>query len=152
MAGNATTQVSTTYKVIYNFIGFLSPLAQACDLSLGTSCSPLSNSGVAKLGSAIPVKFKITDSSGTPFIASSLAALFTLQAVPNSTLGPPSGSPVLTFCGAGGCTGSSTERFDTTNNQYIVNADTSALAAGCYDIVLSLNDAKVYWTFICLQP
>jgi hypothetical protein len=142
-AGN-TFSKTVGYKVVYRFVGFFSPLATACDIS-NTSCS--SNSGGINQGQAIPLKFTFTDFNGN-IVSLPPAGLFTVVAVPNpSGTGGPSTLAGFTFCGSAGCTGSTTERFS--GGQYIVNADTSALGVGYYNILVKLpNDVKAWWTII----
>jgi hypothetical protein len=145
-AGN-TFSKTVSYKVVYMFAGFFSPLATACDVS-NTSCS--SNSGNINKGSAIPLKFTFTDFNGN-VVNLAPAGVFSVVAVPNpSGTGGPSTLAGFTFCGSGGCTGKSTERFS--SGQYIVNADTSALAAGYYNIIVKLpGDVKAWWTIVNVQ-
>jgi hypothetical protein len=82
-AGNAqAAPVSVTYTVVYGFGGFLSPLPK---------------STLAKSGSAIPVKFMLTNSSGTPIAASTAAALAAAGKV-EATLAGPNISPLTALC------------------------------------------------------
>jgi len=80
-AGNATT-VSCSYTVAYGFGGFLPPLPK---------------STLPQSGSAIPVKFVLTDSAGHPIVASTAAALATAGEV-KATLAGPAISPLTAPC------------------------------------------------------
>jgi hypothetical protein len=86
-AGNAqAAPVSVTYTVVYGFGGFVSPLPKTT---------------LAKSGSTIPVKFMLTNSSGTPIAASTAAALAAAGKV-EATLAGPSISPLTVLCGWSG--------------------------------------------------
>jgi hypothetical protein len=124
--------------VYYNFTGFLSPMATA-----GTFTSP-SFSGASNNGSAVPIKWQLRDSSGNFLTSTSTAQL--LQAVAYSggaCSGQAAGQVFVLYNPTSGATGGSTFRYDTTNNQFIFNWDTSSAGGpGCYELVLTLNDAS----------
>ena len=124
--------------VFYLFTGFLSPLQPA-----GTFTSP-SFSGTANLGSAVPLKWRLQNFSGS-FI-SNLSSLQSLKAVFNPGCGgSPSGTLYVLYSPTSGATGGSTFRYDSNNNQFIFNWDTTVVAGtgpGCYTVLLQLNDGS----------
>jgi hypothetical protein len=133
-----STSSSVSHQVFYKFTGYLSPLSAA-----GTDASP-SNSGAQNFGSAVPLKFQLQNYSGTFF--TSLSTVAVIKAVFNGTTcsGPAAGPTLLLYLPTSGATGGSTFRFDTTNNQFIFNWDTSSVnnGKGCYSVQLTLNDGS----------
>ena len=138
-AGNAASDsfVLTVQPRVYSFNGFLSPL------KIAGSQTP-SDSGSFAFGKAIPIKWKLT-LGGT--LVNDLSSLKMLTAVPGTALNNPSctplaGAPTLALLDpTGRPTGGSTYRFDTTNNQFIFNWDTSATNKSyCYRLTLTLKD------------
>ncbi|MBZ5540581.1 MAG: Ig-like domain repeat protein [Acidobacteriia bacterium] len=129
-SGTSTVQLTVTYA----FTGFLSPLSVA-----GTFSSP-TYSGTANLGSAVPIKWQLRDGNGN--YVSSLSSLNSMQAIFNTACaGVPTGQIYVLYAPTLGATGNSTFRYDTTNNQFIFNWDTSNVTpAGCYTIVVQLSD------------
>jgi hypothetical protein len=133
------TFVLTVKPRIYTFNGFLSPLKVA-----GSDTAP-SDSGSFMLGKAIPIKWQLTLGST---LVNDLNSLKMLSAVPGTALNNPScvplaGAPTLYLLdpATGRPTGNSTYRFDTTNNQFIFNWDTSAASKSyCYRVTLTLKD------------
>jgi hypothetical protein len=123
-------------SVTYIFTGFLSPLAAA-----GTLSSP-TFSGSANYGSAEPLKWQLQDGSGN--YISSLSTLRSLTAVLNvGCPGTPGTQSTLLYAPTAGATGGSTFRYDTSNNQFIFNWDTSSVPGpGCYTVVLQLADGS----------
>jgi hypothetical protein len=141
-AGNTVitpiTFLLTVKPLVYDFTGFLSPLTVA-----GTDASPTS-SGAFNIGKAIPIKWQLR-LGGT--IVTALSSLRDLVAVPGNTLNNATcvanGAPTLFLLdpATGRPTGNSTYRFDTNNQQFIFNWDTSvASKTNCYRIRLTLND------------
>jgi hypothetical protein len=134
----ASTSGVLSESVTYVFIGYLSPLTTA-----GTYSSP-SYSGSFKLGKAIPIKWQLKDASGN--YVSSLGTAQLLQAVKNvGCPGVPGAQGIVLYLPTSGATGNSTFRYDTTNNQFIFNWDTSStagLGTGCYTLVLQLADGS----------
>lgn len=133
---SGSTSAALTQTVSYTFVGFLGPLAAA-----GTFSSP-SFSGTANLGSALPLKWQLKDSNGN-FI-SSLSTLSLLQASLNTNCaGSPEGPAVVLYSPTNGATGGSTFRYDSSNNQFIFNWDTTSvvpIGPGCYSVLLQLKD------------
>ncbi|TAM50104.1 MAG: hypothetical protein EPN53_07685 [Acidobacteria bacterium] len=124
--------------VTYIFIGFLTPLTTA-----GTLSSP-TFSGSANLGNAIPIKWQLTDGGG--HYITSLTSMTSLVAVLNvGCPGTPGTKSVVLYAPTSGATGGSTFRYDSSNNQFIFNWDTSSVSStgtGCYTIVLQLADGS----------
>ena len=119
----------------YAFTGFLLPLGPA-----GTIASP-TFSGTQNLGSAVPLKWQLTDLNGN--IIFSLSSTISIQAVfTGSTCSAPvTGPAFVLYSPTAGATGGSTFRFS--SPQFIFNWDTSTGAStgpGCYAVVLQLND------------
>jgi len=121
----------------YGFIGFLTPLKTARSFQ-----SP-SDSGVQKIGSAIPIKWQLTDGTGA-FISDLGTALsvsiykFTCGAWALPDVSKPTYTP---YDSVGGAKGNSTFRFG--SNTFIFNWDTGAgsgVVTGCYEVVLALKD------------
>jgi hypothetical protein len=119
-AGNASSQTHT-YYVNYSFSGFL---------------EPVSLDRAFKLGSTIPIKWRLATASGG--YITSLSAVTSLKVALDSNCdGTPDGTP-FTPDAAGG----TALRYDTTENQYIFNWKTTGLSAKCYEILLTLNDSS----------
>ncbi len=127
-AGSASPQL--TLSVVYNFAGFLSPLGPA-------------NSSIVygpfNLGKTIPLKWQLLNASGSYII--DLSTVVALQAAAIQACGDPNGTnQFLLYPSA---TGGTNLRYDTTNNQYVFNWDTSGRISGCtYVLSLSLSDAS----------
>jgi len=136
--GSTTTSGPVTILVYYGFTGFLSPLGTA-----GTVSAP-TISGSANLGSAVPLKWQLRDSSGA--LLTSLATTTAIEAVLNpSCTGPaPTNGRISLYSPATGATGGSSFRYDTTNNQFRFNWDTSygGITTGCYTVILTLSDSS----------
>ena len=127
--------ISTVQLIVsYAFTGFISPLSVA-----GTFSSP-SDSGATNLGSAVPIKWQLRDGNGN--YVSSLSSLNSMQAIFNSACaGAPTGQVYVLYAPTLGATGNSTFRYDTSNNQFIFNWDTSVVSpSGCYTIVVQLSE------------
>jgi hypothetical protein len=106
-----------------------------------------SNSGSFNFGKAIPVKWQLKQ--GGVFVRD-LNTLSALEAVPGTaspanSMCVPNGGPSIQLLDSatGRPTGNSTYRYDTTNNQFIFNWDTSAASkSSCYRLRLSVADAS----------
>jgi len=137
LAGSASTALSQAVKTpLYAFTGFLTPLSTAGTLS-GPTVSPTQN-----FGSVVPIKWQLTDGSGTE--VGRLSSTTLLKAVLNAACtGPaPAGAPEVTlYSPTSGAAGGSTFRFG--NSQFVFNWDTSKGATkGCWEIVLLLDDGS----------
>lgn len=130
-AGNQK-DLAITYKVIYNYSGVLPPIKT-------------DGSGLFKLGSTIPVKFQLRDAQGN-FITNAVAKL-SIQKYSNNE---PMGEPIEVTSTAESTTGS-LFRYDTTDNQYIFNLSTKALATGLWQLKIELDDGEKYTVFVGLK-
>jgi hypothetical protein len=137
-AAATSAPLSQTVSAYYAFTGFLSPMATA-----GTLSSP-SYSGTSNYGSANPIKWQLRDALGN-FITTTDSTTM-LQAVayaPGVCSGQATGTPYLLYSPTIGATGGSTFRYDTNNNQFVFNWDTSYVPGpGCYELQLQLNDGS----------
>jgi hypothetical protein len=130
--------LSQTVIAYYAFTGFLSPMATA-----GTVATP-TFSGTSNYGSANPIKWQLRDALGNFVTTTSSTTL--LQAVayaPGVCSGQATGAIYLLYSPTAGATGGSTFRYDTANNQFVFNWDTSYVAGpGCYELELQLDDGS----------
>jgi len=129
IAGNTATK-TLTFSVVYLFGGFLPPVRN-------------DGSGVYKLASVVPVKFQLTDASGTT--VSTAIAHLTLQMFSGGT---PVGSAIDATPPGTADTGSSF-RYDGT--QYIYNLSTKPLSTGMWQIQVHLDDGTVHTVSIGLK-
>jgi len=134
-----STSPPITLNVRYNFIGFLSPLGSA---NTSTVFGPFN------LGKTVPVKWQLLNAGGG--YISDLSTVVTLQAAATQACGDPNGtSPFLLYPSA---TGSTNLRYDTTNNQFIFNWDTTGRVSGCtYELSLTLNDGITRYVLVLIQ-
>ena len=138
-AGNSAS-ASVQYSVIYKFTGFLAPLQTA-----GTN----SDSGSFNAGNIIPVEWQLQDAGDVYF--SDLATLRTIQAFPNATCsGGPAGTATALYDSSNG-TGQLAFSYDMPNNRFVFNWDTTGLSAGCYNLVVTPDDATANNTLVHLQ-
>jgi hypothetical protein len=131
---------SRNQQVIYNFNGFLTPLKLS------------SYSGSFNFGKTIPIKWQLKTYTGTYITMSnlnltlvSLTAYFNGQPINGvCPVSPVSAKTLILFNSQQGAAGGSTFRYDTTNNQYIFNWDTSKanFGTGCYTLSLLLDDGS----------
>jgi hypothetical protein len=132
-AGNPGATVAVTYSVQYAFTGFLAPLGSQA------------YAGLFKLGRTIPVKWTLASAGGAP--VSDLGAVRSLQIAANSVCaGDADGTPVDP-----GSSSAAGLRYDTASSQFIFNWNTSGLTAGCYTIVLTLDDGTSHATKLRLR-
>jgi FG-GAP-like repeat len=129
VAGNTSTRTAT-FSVLYDFGGFLPPL-------------PGDSSGVFKLGSVVPVKFRLTDAGGLP-VATAVARL-TLQMYAG---GQPFGTPI-DATPPGNADSGDLFRFD--GSQYIYNLSTKTLAVATWQLQVRLDDGSVHIVGIGLK-
>jgi hypothetical protein len=141
-AGNTTT-VSTTYRVIYRFDGFLQPIndtnhTQVC----GSPCVV----SIFRGGSTVPVKFQLKDADGNIVQAGSLPIWVT------PVRGNRTSSSVDESVYSGSTTSGSNYRWDSTLSQYIFNWGTRGFAAGYYwRIGVQLDDGQTYYVNVGLN-
>src|SRR5260370_1708672 len=135
VAGNQA-QVTSTYTVGYNFIGFLSPLNVAGSVSAPTF------SGTVNQVSAVPLKWALLDSSGS--VIGNLSTLTSIITCPSSSpSAPPMPPSALLYSPPSGAKGNSTFRFS--SPQFIFNWDTASTigsVAGFFTVELQLNDGS----------
>jgi hypothetical protein len=106
-----------TQNVHYAFSGFLPPLSQNL---------------VFALGRTIPIKFELTDVDGSETTA--LSAVMSLQVAPVNADGTT--GALISPTPAGGT------MLRNDDGQYVFNWQTKGLAAGSYEILLTLNDGS----------
>lgn len=122
---------SYTPAPLYNFGGFL---------------QPVSLDKPFKLGSTIPVKFQLTDSSGA-YITTAKATI-SLQKYSNDT---PYGDAIDALSTTGADAGN-LFRYDSIENQYIFNLNTKNLSLGTWQIRVVLDDGtEAKTSFISLK-
>jgi FG-GAP-like repeat len=129
VAGNTATQ-TLTFSVLYNFIGFVVPIAN-------------DGSTVFRKGATVPVKFQLTDGSGAP--VANAVALLTLQLLSNGT---PTGAPIDST-GSGAADVGQSFRYD--GSHYIYNLDTGNMAVGTWQLRVLLDDGTVHTVNIGLK-
>ncbi len=140
-------RVVTVAAAYYQFTGFLSPLATA-----GESVASPSLSSAQRLGGAVPIKWQLRDATGA--ILTGISTTRLLQAIqishPACAAQPPAGAtPLPLYTPTSGATGGSTFRYDAKNQQFVFNWDTSsAVTAGCWEIVLTLADGSAARTTV----
>lgn len=126
-AGNEAGSVSKSYKVVYNFVGFLPPVDNP----------PVFN--VAKAGRTIPIKWQLPDGNGGYISDLSVVVGGVLSYKQISC--PGSTATVDEIEEYASPTGGTSLRYDSTANQYIFNWQTSSTFANkCYELILKLND------------
>ena len=147
-AGSTSGVLNQTVTIppVYAFTGFLSPMATA-----GTVAAPSFSANV-NFGSAVPIKWQLQNSSGTP--VSDLASTQVVQAVAytgGACSGPATGAATLLYSPTTGAKGGSTFRFS--NGQFIFNWDTAVVPGkGCYELELQLNDGSAMRATILKLP
>ena len=129
VAGNTSTNTAT-FSVLYNFGGFLPPV-------------PNDSAGVFKLGSVVPVKFRLTDASGVS-VATAVARL-ALQLYMG---GQPVGTPIDATPPGNADVG---DLFRYDGSQYIYNLSTKALTVGTWQLQVRLDDGTVHSVAIGLK-
>ena len=135
-----------SHQVFYQFVGFFSPnaLADTCTLPSPPNSCFQSYSGTANYGSAVPLKFRLTDFSGVP--VTDVTQVLSIVAVYNGSTcsGPPSGPSYGIWSPTTGGTGKSTFRWDATNQQFALSWDSSKAGsgAGCYSVQVQPKDGS----------
>lgn len=121
-AGNSTTQTKT-FAVNYQFGGFLSPLTA-------------SDRTTFRLGSVIPTKFQLFDVNGQS-ILSAVAHLGLQQFSGTEPTGTPIDATSVSAADSGNL-------FRTDGTQYIYNLSTKPLAAGTWQLQVTLDDGTTH--------
>ncbi len=121
-AGNTVTE-TVTYKVVYSFDGFQTPV---------TLSRPF------KLGSTIPVKFVLTDGCGA-YVSNATATLSVVQLSGAEPLGEPiDGTTNVPDSG-------NVFRYVLADNHYIYNLSTGdSLSTGTWRVTATLDDGETY--------
>jgi hypothetical protein len=109
---------SATVSVTYVFSGFLPPLSQNLSYALNRT---------------IPIKFQLTDANGHPITSPSAVTSLQVAPVVNGVAGTPF-MPAST----------NNQGLQSTGGQYLYNWQTKGLAAGTYEIVLTLADGTTH--------
>ena len=133
-AGNTATQ-TVTYKIVYNFAGFLTPIN-----------TPGHDANGFKKGSTIPVKFQVTDYYGAH--VTDAAATISLKFISGTAPLNPEPQAVSTSKAAT----SPNFRYDAAGNLYIFNLNTKSLTApAVWQITANLNDGTSHSVLVALR-
>ncbi len=127
VAGNFTPPLTATYMVTYGFTGFLPPLGSSHEF---------------KLGSTIPLKWQLHDANGN--YVSRMSTVQSLQLFYRGSCSAAGGDAV--DLDSSGDTG-----LRVAGDQFHFNWQTKGLSVGCYDIVLTLDDATVHSARVSLK-
>jgi len=139
-----SSSASVSYLVIYNFTGFQAPLQNAVMTPYPSGTATPSDSGFFAIGATIPIAWQLQDASST-FI-SDLATLTSIVAYPNATCaGPASGSGTTLYS-----SGSNNPAFAFANNTFTFSWNTTGMAEGCYNVVVTTNDTAQWSTIVHL--
>jgi hypothetical protein len=146
-AGNTTSpDPSVSYLVIYNFKGFQSPLQPAVMLNPPNPATPPqpSDSGSFTTGTTIPIAWQLQDFANGNH--SELTTLTSIVAIPNpACAGIASGAGTILY---NATTGQAAFSYDTLNNRFVFNWDTTGTSPGCYNLVVNTNDTAQWSTII----
>jgi DNA-binding beta-propeller fold protein YncE len=115
---------------IYNFSGFL---------------PPLNSEKIFKIGRAVPIKFKLTDSNGDLF-STAQASIMLQQYFDEEATGN-----IIEPTSKGGSNIKNTFRYDVLDEQYIYNLNTKGLSEGMWQIIVFLDDGTMKHAFIFLR-
>lgn len=134
-AGNSATTGNIPYLVVYNFTGFQAPLSAAT----ASTAAVQSDSGGFMIGTTILVAWQLQDANNS-YITDPTTAT-SLVAIPNAAC---TGMANGTGTSIGGIT------YDPPNNRFVSNWNTTGLAVGCYNLVLTTNDTLQWSTLVHL--
>jgi hypothetical protein len=137
--GNTGVAASCTYSVHYGFSGYLQPINDTAH-QIGAVESRF------KLGSTVPVKFRLTDVDGVAVQAVS-PPTFSQKRIGSAC---DNMTDVETSVPTDAITSGTTYRWDSSLQGYIYNFSTKSLTSGEYRIYASLNDGTVQTVDICL--
>ena len=147
VAGNGTNpDPSVNYLVIYKFTGFQAPLQNAVMKPYPSGNFAPNDSGSFTIGSTIPVQWQLQDAANA--YTATLAAVTSIVAYPNGTCsGPDSGSGTTLYDAS---TNTAALSYDTPNNRFVFNWNTTGMTAGCYNLVVTTNDTAQWSTIVHL--
>jgi hypothetical protein len=128
--GNAAT-VQQVITVQYKFNGFLQPIN-------------LDGSSIFKLGSTIPVKFKLTDAYGNN-VSSAIANIYFTK-VTDQVVGS-----VLEATSTSASSSGNQFRYDLVDQQYIYNLSTKPMSKGSYNLIVKLDDGTTYSVLVSIK-
>lgn len=130
VAGNSITQAAN-YSVAYNFIGFLQPINN-------------DGSSIFKLGSAIPIKYQLTDCNGVAI--TTVVGTLSIFKITDAVLGIVE---EVTVDSTGAANTDNLFRYSAPN--YIYNLDTKPYTSGTYRLQATLDDGTVHTVIISLK-
>jgi hypothetical protein len=130
IASNTATQTAY-YTITYDFLGILPPVR-------------MDGSSIFKLGSTIPVKFRIADANGN-YVSTAVANL-TYQKITDNILGTVEEAISTSAASEGNAF-----RYDSTDNLYIFNLGTTGMDTGTYQLNINLDDGTVKTVRISLK-
>ena len=146
-AGNVTNpDPSVNYLVIYKFTGFQAPLQAAVMANPlpPATAPPLNDSGSFTVGTTIPIAWQLQD-FGNNFI-SDLTSLTSIVGIQNpACAGTVSGPGTVLY---NTTTGQAAFSYDAPNNRFVFNWDTTGMATGCYNLVVTTNDTAQWSTLV----
>jgi hypothetical protein len=128
--GNITL-VEQQIIIRYQFSGFLQPINN-------------DGSSIFKLGSTVPVKFKLTDSSGN-IVPDAIASIYTSK-LTDQIIGS-----ITEATSTSSATTGNLFRFDSVEQQYIFNLSTKNMSKGTHNIIVNLNDGSTQTVMISLK-
>ena len=136
---------SASYLVIYNFIGFQAPLQNAVMTPYPSGSYVPSDSGFFAIGATVPVAWQLQDFNNT-YIDNSTTPIASIVAYPNATCtGPASGSGTILYNPS-----TNTSALSFANNTFTFSWNTTGMAEGCYNLVVTTNDTAQWSTVIHL--
>ena len=146
-AGNATNpDPSVSYLVTYQFTGFQPPLQPAVMAPYPSGSYTPSDSGYFASGATIPVAWQLQDATNT--YISDPTTLTSIVAIPNPTCtGTVTGSGTTLY---NSTTGQAAFSYDTPNNRFLFNWNTTGMTEGCYNLVVTTNDTAQWSTIVHL--
>jgi len=130
-AGNAAPPVSVSYDVHYIFKGFLSPL------------KPGNNGGTFDLGDNLDIRWELLNAQGRHIVKRS--TILALQAAPNASCTIGGEGPRFNLFP------SSHSELELEDGGYEFDWRTRGLSAGCYSILLTLDDGTTQSTVVKLR-
>jgi hypothetical protein len=146
-AGNQSS-ASANYVVLYNFTGFQAPLQVAVMMNPPSPQAPPqpTDSGSFNIGTTLPVAWTLQDGANT--VITDTTTLTSIVAYPNATCtGTASGVGTTLY---NSTTGTAAFSYDSTNSRFLFNWNTTGMAAGCVNLVVTTNDTAQWSTIVHL--